>query len=298
MTPYSEGALLWNREVLCLKPWDVIKRIGKFIGIALGAIMVAYSVQGFIVQAGLGGGGIGGIALLLFYTLGLPIGIVNFVLNLPLFVLGWKEVNRIFVAKTFFGIIIYSLALDFFKGIQPLALNDVFLGALYGGVLGGVGSGFVFRLGGSLGGTDIIAKVIQRRFGWAMGTTMLVINALVIIASWAILGPKMALYTLVSMFTFSKTVDVISSGLPAKSVTIISNQSDQLIQRILQELGRGVTFLHGQGGYSAAEKNVIICVVGISELGHLKRIVREEDPQSFIIVQTATEVVGQGFALE
>lgn len=272
--------------------------IGRFIGIALGAIIVAYSVQGFIVQAGLGGGGIGGIALLLFYTLGLSIGLVNFILNIPLFILGWKEVNRIFVAKTFFGIIVYSVALDFFKGIQPLALNDVFLGALYGGVLGGVGSGFVFRLGGSLGGTDIIAKVIQRRFGWAMGTTMLVINGLIIITSWAILGPKIALYTLVSMFTFSKTVDVISSGLPAKSVTIVSKESDQLIQRILKELGRGVTFLHGQGGYSATGKNVIICVVSISELVHLKRIVKEEDPNSFIIVQTASEVVGYGFAPE
>ncbi|AGA69401.1 hypothetical protein Desdi_1953 [Desulfitobacterium dichloroeliminans LMG P-21439] len=281
-----------------LRTWKLAKRIGKFLGIALGAIIGAYSVQGFIVQAGLGGGGIGGIALLLFYTLGFPIGIVNFILNIPLFALGWKEVNRIFVAKTFFGIIVYSLALDFFKGIQPLQLNDVFLGALYGGVLGGVGSGIVFRLGGSLGGTDIIAKIIQRRFGWAMGTTMLMINALIILASWAILGPKIALYTLVSMFTFSKTVDVISSGLPAKSVTIISNQSDQLIQRILKELGRGVTFLHGQGGYSSAEKNIIICVVNIAELGHLKRIVKEEDPHSFIIVQTASEVVGEGFAVE
>ncbi|MBP1759835.1 MAG: hypothetical protein H6Q63_752, partial [Firmicutes bacterium] len=203
-----------------------------------------------------------------------------------------------FVYKTLYGLIIFSLALDILKGIQPLPFNDVFLGALYGGVLGGVGSGIVFRLGGSLGGTDIVAKVIQRRFGWSMGTTMLSINALIILISWAILGPKIALYTLVSMFTFSKAVDVIQSGLPAKAVIIISNQSDILIQRILKDLGRGVTFLHGHGGYSSADKNVLICVVSVSELGHLKRIVREEDSQSFLIVQNATEVIGQGFALE
>jgi len=190
------------------------------------------------------------------------------------------------------------LALNYFKGVQPLELNDIFLGALYGGVLSGVGSGFVFRLGGSLGGTDIIAKVIQRRFGLAMGTTLLSFNALVITALWAILGPKIALYTLVSMFASSKTIDVISSGIPAKSVTIISSESERIIQRILKELGRGVTFLHGQGGYSSAEKDVIICVVSISELVHLKRIVREEDPQSFIIVQNASEVVGRGFTIE
>ena len=281
-----------------MNKWQFLKRIGNLIGIAFGSILCAYSVQGFIVHAGLGGGGVGGIALLLFYTLGLPIGVMTFILNIPLFVLGWRGVNRHFVYKTLYGLIIFSLALDILKGIQPLPFNDVFLGALYGGVLGGVGSGIVFRLGGSLGGTDIVAKVIQRRFGWSMGTTMLSINALIILISWAILGPKIALYTLVSMFTFSKAVDVIQSGLPAKAVIIISNQSDILIQRILKDLGRGVTFLHGHGGYSSADKNVLICVVSVSELGHLKRIVREEDSQSFLIVQNATEVIGQGFALE
>ncbi len=278
--------------------WKFITKVGNLLGIAFGAILSAYSVQGFIVHAGLGGGGVGGIALLLFYTLGLPIGVMTFILNIPLFVLGWRGVNRLFVYKTLYGLIIFSLALDILKGIQPLPFDDVFLGALYGGVLGGVGSGIVFRLGGSLGGTDIVAKVIQRRFGWSMGTTMLSINALIILISWAILGPKIALYTLVSMFTFSKTVDVIQSGLPAKSVIIISNQLETLIQRILKDLGRGVTIIDGHGGYSSADKNVLICVVSVSELAHLKRIVREEDPQSFLIVQNATEVIGQGFALE
>lgn len=278
--------------------WKFLKRVGNLVGIAFGAMLTAYSVQGFIVHAGLGGGGVGGIALLLFYTLDLPIGIMTFILNIPLFILGWRGINRLFVYKTLYGLIIFSLALDILKGIQPLPFDDVFLGALYGGVLGGVGSGIVFRLGGSLGGTDIVAKVIQRRFGWSMGSTMLSINALIILISWAILGPKIALYTLVSMFTFSKTVDVIQSGLPAKSVIVISNQLDTLVQRILKDLGRGVTFIEGHGGYSSADKNVLICVVSVSELGHLKRIVREEDPQSFLIVQNATEVIGQGFALE
>lgn len=286
------------KEGNLLKKWKLLKKIGNLLGITVGAILSAYSVQGFIVHAGLGGGGIGGIALLLYYTLRLPIGIMTLVLNIPLFILGWKEVNRNFIFKTLYGLLIFSLALDLLKGIRPLPFDDIFLGALYGGVLGGIGSGIVFRLGGSLGGTDIVAKVIQRRFGWAMGTTMLSINAFIILISWAILGPKIALYTLVSMFTFSKTVDVVQSGLPAKAVMIISNQSETLIQRILKDVGRGVTFLHGQGGYSSADKNVIICVVSVSELGHLKRIVREEDPHSFVIVQNASEVVGQGFALE
>lgn len=281
-----------------MKIWPSLRKAMNFIGIAFGATLAAFSIQGFIVHARLGGGGVGGIALILFYTLGLPIGLMTLLLNIPLFILGWREVSRQFVIKTIIGLGIFTTALDLFKGIQPLPSDDIFLGALYGGVLGGLGSGIVFRFGGSLGGTDIVAKVIQRRFGWAMGTTMLSINALIILVSWAVLGPKVALYTLISMFTFSRTVDVIQSGIPAKAVTIISNRSDALADRILHDVGRGATFLQGRGSYSEEEKNIIICVVSMPELGHLKRVIREVDPQAFLIIQNASEVVGRGWAME
>lgn len=281
-----------------MKIWDTLKKVGPIFGIVFGAILSAYSVQGFIVHAGLGGGGIGGIALILFYTLAFPIGLVTFILNIPLFVLGWREVSRQFVVKTFIGLVVFSLALDLFKGIRPLPFDDIFLGALYGGVLGGIGSGIVFRLGGSLGGTDIIAKVIQKKFGWTMGTTMLFFNAIVLLISWAFLGPKIILYTLVSMFAFSRSVDVVQGGIPAKAVTIVSNNSETLVSRIHHEVGRGATFLQGRGTFSAEEKNVIICVVSMPEIGHLKRVVREVDPHAFLIIQNASEVIGQGWAVE
>lgn len=281
-----------------MKLWYNLKRVGPLLGIILGATLSAYSVQGFIVHAGLGGGGIGGIALILFYTLGLPIGLMTFLLNIPLFILGWREVSQRFIVKTLIGLVIYSLALDLFKGIRPLPFEDIFLGALYGGVLGGVGSGIVFRLGGSLGGTDIVAKVIQRRFGWAMGTTMLFFNAIIILISWAFLGPKLALYTLVSIFVSSRTIDVIQGGIPAKAVTIITNNADIVVNRIHHEVGRGATFLQGRGSFSAEEKNIIICVVSMPEIGLLKRVIREVDPHAFLIIQNASEVVGQGWAVE
>lgn len=281
-----------------MKLWYNLKRVGPLLGIILGAILVAYSVQGFIVPAGLGGGGIGGIALILFYILGFPIGVMTFLLNIPLFFLGLREVSRQFVIKTLIGLVVYSLALDLFKGIRPLPFEDIFLGALYGGVLGGVGSGIVFRLGGSLGGTDIVAKVIQRRFGWAMGTTMLFFNAIIILISWAFLGPKVALYTLVSIFVTSRTVDVIQGGIPAKAVTIITGNADIVVSRIHHEVGRGATFLQGRGSFSAEEKSILICVVSMPEIGHLKRVIREVDPHAFLIIQNASEVVGQGWAVE
>lgn len=272
-----------------------LREIINLVGITLGAIITAFSVQGFIVAAGLAGGGIGGIALLLYYSLGLPIGLMTFLLNIPLFILGWKEVNRRFIVKTLWGLGVFALSLDLLQGIRPLPFEDMFLGALYGGIIGGFGSGLVYRLGGSLGGTDIIAKVIQRKFGVAMGSTQLFLNAFIMLLSWAMLGPKVALYTLVSMYAFSRTIDLIQGGLPAKAVTIISSQPDILVDRIIKEVGRGATFLHGRGAYSAEEKNVIICVVGLTELGRLKQVVREVDRNAFMIVQNANEVLGQGF---
>ena len=276
----------------------ISKRLRSTLGIiaiAIGAILAAFGVQGFIVPSGLGGGGVGGIALLLYYTLKLPIGVMTFVLNIPLFVLGWREVNRKFVFKTIWGLAIFSIFLDMFKGIQTIAIDDVFLGALYGGVISGISSSLVFHFGGSLGGTDIVSKVIQRKYDIPMGTSSLAINVVIIMISWAILGSKAALYTLVTLFVYGRVLDLIQSGVPTKSITIISDRSEELVKRIMVDLGRGATFLHGRGAYSCEPKDVIICVVSLPEIGRLKQAVREVDPQAFMIVQNAGEVFGTGF---
>ena len=274
------------------------KRIRSMLGItsiAIGSIIAAYGVQGFIVPSGLGGGGVGGIALLFYYTLKLPIGLMTFLLNIPLFVLAWREVNKKFVFKTIWGLALFSLALDLFKYLQPIANNDIFLGALYGGVISGISSSIIFHFGGSLGGTDIVSKVIQRKYGVPMGTSALAINGVIIMISWAILGSKAALYTLVTLFVYGRVLDLIQSGVPSKSITIISDRSEALVSRIMVDLGRGATFLQGRGAYSCEPKDVIICVVSLPEIGRLKQAVREVDPQAFMIVQNAGEVFGTGF---
>lgn len=267
----------------------------EIIAIALGAVISAYGVQGFIVPSGLSGGGVGGISLLIYYTLKIPISLTTLLLNIPLFVLGWREVNKQFVFKTIWGLVIYSASLYLFRDIQPIAFDDIFLGALYGGVISGISSSIVFRFGGSLGGTDIVSKVIQRKYGVPIGTSALAINSIIILISWVILGSKKALYTLVLLFVYGRVLDVIQNGVPSKSITIISDQSEALVERIIRDIGRGATFLHGRGAYSNEPKNVIICVVSLPELGRLKRAVREVDPRAFMIVQNAGEVLGQGF---
>ncbi len=271
------------------------KLIGEVIGIAIGAILAAYGIQGFIVYSGLGAGGVGGIALLLYYTFDLPVGVVTFLLNMPLFILGWREVDKQFVFKTIWGLAILSIFLDIFSGVQPFDFDDIFLGALYGGVIFGFATAIVFHFGGSLGGSDIVSKVLQKKHGIPMGTSALAINGVIILISWAVLGPKVALYTLVMIFVFGRVLDLIQSGVPSKSITIISDRSEALVDRIRLDLGRGATFLHGRGAYTCEAKDVIICVISLPEVGRLKRAVREIDPQAFIIIQNAGEVLGSGF---
>ncbi len=278
-----------------LKISERARSVLGIFAIAIGSIVAAFGIQGFIVPSGLGGGGVGGIALLLFYTLKLPMGLMTFLLNIPLFVLGWREINKKFVFKTIWGLAIFSIFLDLFKGVQTIAFDDIFLGALYGGVISGISGSLIFHFGGSLGGTDIVSKVIQRRYGIPMGTSSLAINAVIIMISWAILGSKAALYTLVMLFVYGRVLDLIQSGVPAKSITIISDRSEALVDKIMADLGRGATFLHGRGAYSCEPKDVIICVVSLPEIGRLKQAVREVDPQAFMIVQNAGEVFGAGF---
>ncbi len=274
---------------------SILRSILGISGITLGAIIAAYSVQGFIVPSGLASGGIAGITLLLYYTFELPIGVMTVILNLPLFILGWREINKKFVFKTAWGIGIHAVFLELFTGIQPIAINDIFLAALYGGVLSGIAASMIFSLGGSLGGTDIVSKVILRKYGVPMGTSALVINGVIVLMSWAVLGSRIALYTLVTMFVYGRVLDVLQSGIPSKYVTIISANAEDLVDRIMIDVGRGATFLQGRGAYTKESKNVIVCVVSLPEMGRLKRTVREVDPDAFMIVQNASEVLGRGF---
>ncbi|MHB8127301.1 MAG: YitT family protein [Desulfitobacteriaceae bacterium] len=281
-------------------PWKqrrrrIIRFVGSILGIAIGAIITAFSIQAFIVQAGLGGSGIGGIALLLYYQWKFPIELVTLILNIPLLIIGWREVDKNFIIKSLVGLGFFTLFLFLLKDIHPLSMDDIFLGALYGGVIGGLGGGIVFRFGGSLGGTDIIAKVLLRKFGWGMGTTQLYLNGVIILASWAILGSKVALYTIVSIFVFSRMLDTILAGIPAKAVTIISGKAPELIEHILNDIGRGATIMTGHGAYSNDQKEIIVCVVNLVEVGRLKQAVRDVDPDAFMIVQNASEIVGRGF---
>ncbi|HWJ03761.1 MAG TPA: YitT family protein [Verrucomicrobiae bacterium] len=278
------------------KTKSLLLQVMDFAGISVGAALFALGTQGFVVAVKLGGGGVSGLALLSFYLWAIPIGMTTILLNIPLLIVGWQELGRRFILRTAYGVFVSSIFLDLFKGLNFVPTGDVLLGALFGGVVQGIGGALVFRFEGSLGGMDIVAKILQRRYGYSIGNTGLVASIVVIGASVAILGPVVAMYTLVSLYVSSKVLDAILEGIPAKSAMIISEYGELLAQKIMADAGRGVTVVKGRGAYTMGDKDVLICVVALSELVRLKRLVKETDPNAFVIVNDAKEVLGKGFA--
>lgn len=271
-------------------------KVLDYFGITLGAAVSALGTQAFIVVVKLGGGGIGGLAILAHYLWAWHIGLVVAILNIPLLIFGWREIGQGFVIRTTFGVFMNSLFLEVFRSVNFVPNHDVLLGALFGGVVQGIGGALVFRFEGSLGGTDIIAKTLNRRYGFRIGNVGFIANIFVVSLSLVVLGPVTAMYTLVSMYVYSKVLDAIVEGIPAKSAMIISAYGDVLAKKIIAESSRGVTLLQGRGAYTGEQKDILVCVVAVSELVRLKRMVKQIDPEAFVIVNDAKEVLGKGFA--
>lgn len=274
--------------------------------IFLGAAVYSFGLHYFVISNELMEGGVTGIALLLKYAADLPPSVTTLVLNIPLFLLGWKTLGRSQMGLTVFGTVSVSFFLWVMEAwihagwIKPFrAPDDNLLAALYAGLTLGFGLGLVFRYGGTTGGGDIIARLGNKYRGWSMGQVILVFDALVIGASLIYLPQEKVLYTLVSVFIATRTIDFITEGAyAAKEFTIITDKGEELAQAITAELERGVTLFPARGAYSRTEKNVVYCVVARSEVRRLKVLVRRMDPMAFMIISDVHDVLGEGFKRE
>ncbi|BAH43471.1 MULTISPECIES: YitT family protein [Brevibacillus] len=274
-------------------------RLDSIIAIIIGSAIMGFGINAFNIPNHLAEGGITGISILI--KLLVPVvdqGIVFFVLNIPLFFLGWKILGRTSFFYTILGTVSLSVFLSLFDGVLPLPMKDRLLASLYAGVAVGVGLGIIFRYGGTTGGVDIIARLLQKYMGISMGRTLFFGDILVIGASLVYLNLESAMYTLVVVFIAARVIDFFQDGAYAgKALTIISNEADSISKHIL-DVGRGVTLLAGKGAYSGEEKKVIYVVVSRNEVMRFKTIVQEIDPHAFVIVNDVHEVLGEGFTLD
>lgn len=271
------------------------RHIKNLFFIAIGAFIFSFGLNYFIIANQLAEGGFTGIALLLNYILGWSPSLVILILNIPVFIIGWIKLGKNMMIYTIFGILFVSLFLWLTSGFHS-TLDDLLLVSLYAGVTIGLGLGIIFRFGGTSGGIDIIARLVQKYFGISMGRTMFTFDATVITISAYFLGLEKAMYTLIAVFLGARVIDLVQEGAyAAKAATIISDHAPEISAKIMNEMGRGATLLKGRGGYTGSDKEVLYCVINRTELTRLKNLIYSVDKKAFVVVSNVHDVLGEGF---
>lgn len=277
-------------------------RIKNIFFILLGSAIFSFGIVHFNMQNNLAEGGFTGITLLLYFLFQLDPSYTNLILNIPLFFIGWKLLGRSVFLYTIIGTVSVSVFLWIFQRYQiemPL-YEDLALAALFAGVFIGIGLGIIFRYGGTTGGVDIIARLVHKYVGWSMGKTMFLFDACVIILSLIFyLTYQEAMYTLVAVFVGARVIDFMQEGAyAARGAMIISEKNQDIADKIMLEMERGVTVLKGHGSFTKQDREVLYCVVGRNEIVRLKQIITSIDPHAFVSVSVVHDVLGEGFTLD
>lgn len=272
------------------------KTILSYISIGIGVFLMAVALEYFLAPNTIAPGGVTGFAIIIEKTSNIPIYITNLMINIPLFILGAKILGRVTALKTLYATLLLSF---FLKVLPPTTLTyDLLLAAIFGGVLAGVGLGIVFKFGGTTGGTDLAGAILNRKIpGLSLATFMMIIDMFVV-AFAGIVERKIetSLYSVIALFVTIKVIDMILEGIGyLKGFFIITNNPDEISERLMKDLDRGVTALTGKGMYTKENKDVLLCVVNRSQFSQTKEIVKEVDPKAFIMVTEMYEVFGEGF---
>ncbi|MDQ0491989.1 YitT family protein [Paenibacillus brasilensis] len=283
-----------------------IEQLKIILPILLGTAIYAFGLLYFIIPSKLMEGGITGITLLLNYAFSISPSLSTLLLNIPLFLIGWKMLGGKQIIYTGVGIGSLTFFLWLFEKMIHRGWmgtfqteHDIILSSLYAGVTLGAGLGIVFRFGGTTGGSDIIARILNRNFGWSMGRILLVIDIVIIGASLLYIPKEKILYTLVAVFIASKIIDFIQEGAySARAFMIISDHTMDIADMITKDMDRGVTIIPAVGAFSKQAKHVAYCVVSRQEIRRLHQIVKSVDPRAFIIIQDVHDVHGEGFKEE
>lgn len=265
------------------------------VGIALGTAITASGLNLFLIPSRLNDGGLTAIAVVLHLVAHVPTGPTLFVLNVPLFLLAWWRLGFAFVARSLIGTVLLSFWLEVIP--EHAVVHDVLLAAVYGGLVSGIGTGVVFRFGGSTGGTDLVAWVLRLVMRWTSGRSLLVVDATVIALTGVVLGASAAMYSAFALFVGTRAVDFLQEGSEGEKVAlVITGEAEAVGARVLEDMGRGATLLPGQGVYSGERRPVLLVALGRREIPALKGIVATADPAAFMLVLPAGEVLGEGFA--
>jgi uncharacterized membrane-anchored protein YitT (DUF2179 family) len=278
--------------------WPAVLDLGLLF---VGGVLQAIGLRLFLVPAHLASGGVSGIAQLINYYTNWPIGLMILIGNAPLFLIGWRFLGGPrFASRTALAVLVYSLTVDLIPRLHMLPPNgitdDILLNSLYGAVVSGVGYGLVYRARATSGGSDILARILNHYRSVPMTQSYLLVDSLVILAAGFVFSWKAALYALITLYVSGMVSETVLEGPgTVRTALIVTSQARIISERVLAEMERGVTILQGTGGYTGEDRPVVYCVITRSEVAQLKTIVHEADPQAFIVIGQAHEVLGEGF---
>lgn len=270
----------------------LISLFKKYSVIFLGALFEAIGLQIFLVPNEIIDGGVIGISIMLSTITHLPLGLFLIGLNLPFLYLGYKHLGKKFIASTAIAILFLSICTAFFEPV-PEITKDYFLVAIFGGILDGIGTGLIMRSSASADASEIVAIIVNKKTAFSVGEIIMFMNLFILSSAGFLFGWDKAMYSIVAYFVISKMIDVVLKGLDESyAIMIVTKHYQKVSDALLHKLGRGVTVLHGAGGYSGATREILYSVVTRLEVGHLKEVVLEEDPEAFITINAVHDLVG------
>ncbi|MBM7713066.1 YitT family protein [Siminovitchia sp. FSL H7-0308] len=267
----------------------------RFVFVTLGAVLMAVALEFFLIPNNILDGGITGISIIVGYLTGWRVGFIIFLLNLPFIYIGYKQMGKTFALTTLYGIFILSITSILLHNVY-IVTDDLLLDTVFGGIILGVGVGMVIRAGGSLDGTEVLSILLSNKLPFSVGEIIMFFNFFIFTAAGFIFSWERAMYSIITYFIAYKAIDLVVEGLnQSKSVWIISEEAEHIGDAIIARLGRGVTYLKGEGAFTGDKKRVIFCVVTRLEESKLKTIVNDFDPNAFIAFGNISEVKGGRF---
>ncbi|MUK89447.1 DUF2179 domain-containing protein [Ornithinibacillus sp. L9] len=274
------------------------KTTKEYMYILIGATLVALSYNIFLLPSKLAAGGISGISTILFELYEMSPAFTQFMINVPIFIIGWIAMGKDFSGKTLVGTFWVPFVIGLTANI-PYTITNPILGAIYGGIVLGVGLGIVYKGNGSTGGTAAIAQIVKRFTGISSGYSQLIVDGIVVIGSIIVFNLELTLFALMTIYISSKAIDVVQLRTSSSKLILIITENEEKIQTLIRDgIDRGLTKIRSVGGYSNKDKTMILCVAEQQEAVHLKKILQQEEPDSFVVFINASEILGRGFSLD
>lgn len=267
--------------------------------VILGASVQALGMRLFLIPGQLVSGGVSGTAQIIHFFSGFPIGLMVIVGNLPLYLIGWRHLGGLkFALRTLVAVVVFSILTDLLPYLLPTQniTNDILLNTLYGGILLGAGLGLVYLGRGTSGGSDILGRILNYRFGFSISAAYMITDSVVVLASGFAFGWEKALYGLIVIYMSGLVAELVSEGSSVvRTALIITDKPEAIAAEVMEETERGVTYLYGKGAYTGTDRTILYCVVSRPEVSLIKGIISEIDPDAFVVIGQANEVLGEGF---